>query len=208
MLLTVTTVEWLVYEVFLYTNLFTGPEQFLIQLVLTVMTDLYFMLYCPCMWTMASLKEGWAGWGRGRRGNYFYYVRKPDPREELTRIGYFSSNGHFSYIRKSFLENRKRLQRDHSVYEITKPLVGVGWDHNEKSRVVIEQQRLVLNTPDHPRKARAQQLHNTIIQVDPVDLVQQKNIKETVPNTSQYLAHSLNNVTVHAEVHRLPEVTD
>jgi hypothetical protein len=195
MLLKVTTVEWLVYEVFLYTNIFPGPEQFLIQLVFNVMTDLYFMLYCPCMWIRASLKEGWAGWGRGRRGKHFYYVRKPNPREELTRKGYFASNGHFTFIRKSFLGNRKRLQRDHSVYEITEPLVGVGWD--------IEH-----HTPHHHRKARAQKLQNTIIQVVPVDLVQQKNKKETVPNTSQNLPPSLNNITVHAEVHKMPEVTD
>ena len=40
--------EWLVYKVFLYTELFTGPDQFLIQLVLnSILPDLYFMLYCP-----------------------------------------------------------------------------------------------------------------------------------------------------------------
>ena len=160
MLLTVTTVEWLVYEVFLYTQLFTGPEQFLIQLVFsTVMADLYFMLYCPCMWIMASMREGWAGWGRGRRGDYFYYVRKPDPREELARKGYFVSNVHFAFIRKSFLENRKRLQRDHSVYRITEPLAVVGseQDQNEKGKVEIEQ-TLVKGKDDMTRK-RKQWLH-------------------------------------------------
>jgi hypothetical protein len=206
MLLTVTTLEWLVYEVFLYTNLFTGPEQFLIQLVSSIGIDLYFMLYCPCIWIRESLREGWAGWGRGRRrrGNYFYYVRKPDPREELTSKGYFACDGHFAYTRKSFLDNRKRLQRDHSVYEITEPLAGVGWDldHNEKRRVVIEHQT------HHPRKARAQQLHNNIIQIDPVDVVQPKNTKKTDPNASQYLVCSLHNIIVHAEVQKMPEVTD
>ena len=89
MLLTQTTVEWIVYEVFLYTKLFTGPEQFLIQLLFTtIMPDLYFMLYCPYMWIRASVRDMWAGWGRGRKGKHFNFVRKPDPREELTRQRY------------------------------------------------------------------------------------------------------------------------
>ena len=67
------------------------------------------------------MRDMWAGWGRGRKGKHFYFVRKPDPREELTRKGYFVNSGKFVYIKKhpSTIENRKRLQWDHSVYQIT-----------------------------------------------------------------------------------------
>jgi hypothetical protein len=124
-LLTQTTLEWMVYEVFLYTKLFTGPEQFLIQLVFcTILPDLYFMLYCPCMWIRGSMRERWAGWGRGRRGNYFYYVRKPDPREELTRQGYFvkTVHGQFVYMRMYPVKIKFSMEkrRSHSVYEVTR----------------------------------------------------------------------------------------
>ena len=99
-----------------------STEQFLIQLLFTtILPDLYFMLYCPYMWIRASVRDMWAGWGRGRKGKHFYFVRKPDPREELTRKGYFVNSGKFVYIKKhpSTIENRKRLQWDHSVYQIT-----------------------------------------------------------------------------------------
>ena len=71
------------------------------------------------------MRDRWAGWGRGRRGKHFYYVRKPDPREELTRQGYFVNTGQFVYMRrypvkiKSSTEKRIRQQHGHSVYEIT-----------------------------------------------------------------------------------------
>ena len=116
MLLTQTSVEWFVYEVFLYTKLFTGPEQFLIQLLLpAILPDMYFMLYCPYMWIRASQRDKWTGWGQGRKEKHFYFVRKPDPREELTRQGYFVK------LKKhpSVIENIIRLQCDHSVYKIT-----------------------------------------------------------------------------------------
>ena len=67
------------------------------------------------------MRDMWAGWGRGRKGKHFYFVRKPDPREELTRQGYFSNSGKFVNMKKhpSTIQIRKRLQWDHSVYQIT-----------------------------------------------------------------------------------------
>ena len=99
-LLTEGIMEWLVYKVFLYTELFTGPDQFIIQLVLnSILPDLYFMLYCPLTWIRCSVRNSWAGWGSDTPQAHFYWVRKPDPREELTRKGYFVNLGQFVYVR-------------------------------------------------------------------------------------------------------------
>ena len=81
---------WLVRSIFLYTKLFTGPDQFIIQLVLlSVIPDIYFTLYCPFMWIRSSIRDNWAGWGTRTTMSCFSYVRKPDPREEFWRKGYF-----------------------------------------------------------------------------------------------------------------------
>lgn len=129
----VTILEWSVYEVFLSTQLFTGPEQFVVQQLSCFIMDVYFMLYCPCMWIRRSIADRWAGWGqrarktRGRK--YFYFVRKPDPREDLIRQGYFRKRGQFAYMRnndvvKSVMEQRLKHQKDHSVYVISEPESG------------------------------------------------------------------------------------
>jgi hypothetical protein len=62
------------------------------------------------------------------------------------------------------------------------------------------------NHQSQARNSTAPKCKDTIIQVDPVDRVQEKH--KNVPNTSQYLAPSFNNHTVHAEVHSLPTVTE
>ena len=127
--LTVISVKWVVFEVFLYTRLLTGPEQFAVSNLSYFMMDLYLMMYCPYMWIKSSTRDRWAGWGRerGSRGKYFYFVRKPDPREELIRQGYFNTTGHFAYLRRknntvqNIMEKRIALQCDHSVYVISEP---------------------------------------------------------------------------------------
>ena len=123
-------VECLIYEVFLYTRLFSGPEQFAVQQLSYFMLDLYFMVYCPYKWIGKSTRDSWAGWGqRGKRGKYFNFVRKPDPREELIRKGYFvKTAGHFAYLRRkrnmmeTIMEKKLRnIKNEHSVYVIIEP---------------------------------------------------------------------------------------
>ena len=129
--LKVTIIERLVYEVFLSTQLLTGPEQFAVQQFSCFMLDLYFMVLCPYMWIRRSLRNSWAGWGQGRRGRsgkYFNFVRKPDPREALIRQGYFLKTRKFAYIMRktdtveTIMEKRLKLQQHkHSVYVINEP---------------------------------------------------------------------------------------
>ena len=145
-LLTEGIMEWLVYKVLLYTELFTGPDQFLIQLVLnSILPDLYFMLYCPLTWIRCSVRNSWAGWGSNTQRAHFYFVRKPDPREELTRTGHFVNVGQFLYVRKktqnseTFLEKQMRFQLDHYVYLVRQPMI----EHGNKVRV--EQRKLFLS---------------------------------------------------------------
>ena len=48
------------------------------------------------------------GLGTGKKhqtGKYFYFVRKPDPREEFIRKGYFLENEKFFYITRKSKEN-------------------------------------------------------------------------------------------------------
>ena len=103
--------------IFLYTKLFSGPDQFIIQLVfVSILSDLFFTLYCPFSWINASIKGRWAGWGKGTSRTDFKYVRKPDPQEELKRKGYFRKRGRFSYVsrgkntNKLMLKNKTRSQ--------------------------------------------------------------------------------------------------
>ena len=95
-----TVIRWFVFRVFLYTDWFNGPQQFAVQQLGYFMLDMYLMMYCPYTWIRESVRNNWAGWAqRGRRGEYFYFVRKPDPREELLNKGYFKKSGKFIYFR-------------------------------------------------------------------------------------------------------------
>ena len=49
------------------------------------------MMYCPYTWIKKSREANWIGWSDGRLDrpeHYFYFVRVPDPQEELKRKGY------------------------------------------------------------------------------------------------------------------------
>ena len=113
--------EWLIMEVCLHTRLFTGPTQFLIQLVFCgFLPDLLLSLYCPCMWIRASSR---AGWGRDQKmKRKFFTVRKQDPREELIRQGYFRNKGKFAYVRhKTDTCGTPKSRANDSTYLITAP---------------------------------------------------------------------------------------
>ena len=80
-----------------------------------------------------SVRGQWAGLGQGRntrRAKYFYFVRKPDPTEELNRNGYFLKTGQFFYMKRNtkieenVSENNRGLQCDHSVFVIREPESG------------------------------------------------------------------------------------
>ena len=66
----------------------------------------------------------------------------------------------------------------------------------------------VVHPQPQARNRTAPKCQDTIIQVDPGDMVQEKHKHKTVANTSQYSVHSFHNLTVHAEVHNLPTVAD
>ena len=131
-LISAALVEWLLFEVFLRTKLFTGPEQFAIHHICCIICDLYFALYCPLTWIWMSLQDNWEGWVQQvetRRAKYFRYVRKPDPREELYRKGYLlKKSGHFIYMRKRSDKienlNRERINFGQSVFAINEPQSG------------------------------------------------------------------------------------
>ena len=102
MILLVTYIEYWIHEVFLYTKIFSGPQQFVIQMIFNnIMPDIYLTLYCPCMWIRASTRANWTGWARtNTKLLKFQYVRRPDPREELKNKGYFRTKNRFLYTRK------------------------------------------------------------------------------------------------------------
>ena len=86
------------------------------------------MMYCPYTWIKESMRNNWAGWAqRGRRGEYFYFVRKPDPREELLNKGYFKKSGKFIYLRRNtttasdVIEKKLNCQTNDSAYVVRKP---------------------------------------------------------------------------------------
>ena len=107
----VTLASWLVRALFFYTKLFTGPDQFIIQLVaISIIPDLYFTLYCPFTWIRASIRNSWAGWGTETRRKQFSYVRKPDPREKLKRQGYFRN---YLYVRNE--QNDPQLEEQSDI---------------------------------------------------------------------------------------------
>ena len=84
--------RWFIFQLFLNTEFFSGPDQFLILILLYLILDLYFMMYCPYTWIKKSKEANWIGWSDGRLERpekYFYFVRKPDPLEELKIKGYF-----------------------------------------------------------------------------------------------------------------------
>jgi hypothetical protein len=95
------------------------------------------MLYCPLTWIRGSVRNSWVGWGSNTQRAHFYFVRKPDPREELTRTGHFVKFGQFLYVRKNtkntatFLEKQMRFQRDQSVYLVRQPLI----EHGNQGRM-------------------------------------------------------------------------
>ena len=116
--------RWSIFNLFLFTNWFSGSQQFLIMNTTFFMLDLYFTLYAPCTWVKESIEKNWAGWGKNiKKGTHFYFVRKPDPREELLRKGYFKKVGCFAYIRKktNLIKDMPQLPSDNnSIFEIRK----------------------------------------------------------------------------------------
>ena len=61
------------------------------------------MIYCPYKWIKKSVANNWAGWTQitaKRRVNHFYFIRDPDPREELKRKGYFQNGNEYSNVRR------------------------------------------------------------------------------------------------------------
>ena len=85
-----------IYQGLIHTEWFTGPQQFVIQQLVYFTLDLYFMMYCPYKWIRKSVANTWAGWTQKKmrkREKYFYFVRKPDPTEELKRKGYLKDFG-------------------------------------------------------------------------------------------------------------------
>ena len=123
-----TVIRWFVFRVFLYTDWFNGPQQFVVQQFGYFMLDMYLMMYCPYTWIRESVRNNWAGWAqRGRRGEYFYFVRKPDPREELLNKGYFKKSGKFIYLRRNtttasyVIEKKLNCQTNDSAYVVRKP---------------------------------------------------------------------------------------
>ena len=131
-ILTVTYIEYWIHEVFLYTKIFSGPQQFVIQMIFNnIMPDLYLTLYIPCMWIRASTLANWSGWGRkDTKLLKFQYVRRPDPREELKNKGYFKTKNRFLYNQKEthtadgFIKKRLDNIRDFSIYLICEPYLG------------------------------------------------------------------------------------
>ena len=53
-----------VRSIFLYTEFFSGPDQFFIELVcIAIPADFLITLYFPFSWIRSSSKGRWAGWG-------------------------------------------------------------------------------------------------------------------------------------------------
>ena len=128
-LLIVTLVEYWIHDVFLYTQIFSGTQQFVIQIIFNnIMPDIYLTLYRPCMWIRASIMANWSGWGRKDTTlSKFQYVRKPDPTEELKKQGYFKKKNRFQYKQKNtniadiFIKKRIDNMGGLSIYLICEP---------------------------------------------------------------------------------------
>ena len=91
--------HWCVRAIFLYTEFFSGPDQFFIELVfIAVPADFLITLYFPFSWIRSSSKGRWAGWGATAQAAQFRYVRIPDPREELLKKGYFKKSRKYLYV--------------------------------------------------------------------------------------------------------------
>ena len=131
-ILLVAFIQYWIHEVFLYTKIFSGPQQFVIQMIFNnIMPDIYLTLYCPCMWIRASTRANWTGWARkNTKLLEFQYVRRPDPREELKNKGYFRTKNRFLYTRKEtymadiFLKKRMDFIQDFSFNLICEPYLG------------------------------------------------------------------------------------
>ena len=109
--------RWFIYHVYLNTQWFSGPDQFLILLLFYFTWDLYLMMYCPYKWIRKSVEANWIGWSDGRLdkpGHYFYFVRKPDPQEELRRKGYFKKPSHHHHT--SMARISERIQRGRALF--------------------------------------------------------------------------------------------
>ena len=110
--LSIGLLRWLLNQIFLFTDWFDGTHQFLIQQMSYFVLDVYLMLYIPCTWIKKSKQNNWAGWALKKgREKQFSFVRKPDPREELKRKGYFKRSGHFAYMRKTTVAGGKNSEK-------------------------------------------------------------------------------------------------
>ena len=82
----VSILEWALFDLFLRTDYFLGPSQFLIHQIFCFATEVYLTLYYPLVWLWNSKKANWVGWGqtqKKKKQTKFHYVRKPDPLEKF-----------------------------------------------------------------------------------------------------------------------------
>ena len=106
-------IEWIAFEVFLKTNIFSGIHQLLFHIIFRFFADFYIMLVTPILWIWKSRKANWQGWGerKEKTEKYFKFVRKPDPFHDLLvervmeerRKENVKTKGGFAYIGKNSL---------------------------------------------------------------------------------------------------------
>ena len=110
--------RWVMYKGFIHTDWFSGPQQFAAQQILYFLLDLYIMMYCPFKWIRNSTKNNWAGWAKIKPGKQkkFFYVHKPDPREELKKMGYFKKSGKNSNSSEEKLEPNMFDEENDQMY--------------------------------------------------------------------------------------------
>ena len=96
-----------VRSTFVYTELFSGSEQFIIEIVfIAIPADVFITLFLPLTWIRASCRGSWAGWGAASQATQFKYVRKPDPTEDLVRRAYFSKSKKYVYVWRKQVKDR------------------------------------------------------------------------------------------------------
>ena len=125
------------------------------------------MLYCPYMWIRSSKIDMWAGWGRQRKGKHLYFVRKPNPSEELSRKGYFMNS---AKMQPRKIQNKKKLQWDYSVYQITelKRTYQGSWDSDTTN---VKRRKIMITTN------KEDLFISSLLVDDELELVSDKNVK-------------------------------
>ena len=117
------------FRIFLYTDWLNGPQQFVVLHTNFFVVDMYLTMYLPYSWITKTVQNNWAGWAQiKRKRTYFYFVRKPNPREELQRQGYFKKCGQFAYFRRksNMVEDAPKLsfKPEHCAFVIREPKGG------------------------------------------------------------------------------------